>query len=82
MWCMHTRELFVLQKQHHRYNKEPNETISWKFENWSNNQFITNEAKKNGPSYLSIIAVIMVIDKSNRFLDDDEDEQSKQVKPS
>ena len=37
---------------------------------------------KNGSSNLSIIAVIMVIDKSNRFLDDDEDEQSKQVKPS
>lgn len=38
--------------------------------------------KNNGSSNLSIIAVIMVIDKSNRFLDDDEDEQSKQVKPS
>ena len=38
--------------------------------------------KNNGPGNLSIIAVIMVIDKGNRFLDDDEDEQSKQVKPS
>lgn len=38
--------------------------------------------KNNGSSNLSIIAVIMVIDKSNRFLDDDEDEQSKQVNPS
>ena len=66
MWCMHTRELFVLQNNTIDITKSQMKQL---VENLKIEAIISSLQMrlKNGPSYLSIIAVIMVIDKSNRF---------------